>query len=119
MATAKILILTTTLTGNPIQEANQRNLRTKLQGKGFAFDELDGMEPSNHDVRTELFELSGIKGKFPQIFIVRNDGKKEFVGDYEKFESLLELDELPEDVLAANPDIMTFAKTFAGCELSA
>ena len=113
----KVLLLVTSLTGNPIQEATQRNIRTAFQAKKIVFDELDAMLPENRDRRNELFEKSGLKGKFPQVFIISNAGL-EFVGDGEKLNELLELDDLPAEVVDANPDIMNFTKTFANCQKS-
>ena len=113
----RILILTSSCPSNTIVEVNQRNLKTKLKGKGFAFDEIDGMDPDNHDLRSKLFTLSGLKGQYPQIFIKQESSDIQFIADYEKFESLLELETLPQEVLASNPDIVTFAATFTGCEV--
>ena len=113
----KVLLLVTSLTGNPIQEATQRKIRTSFQAKKIVFDELDAMLPENRDRRNELFEKSGLKGKFPQAFIISNAGL-EFVGDGEKLNELLELDDLPAEVLDANPGITNFTKTFANCQKS-
>ena len=92
---------------------------TKLKGKGIAHDEVDGLLPENKERRTQLFEASGLKGKYPQVFIVTNTNGAEdikFVGDAEKFDELLEMDTIPLEILDANPDIVTFDMMFKDCE---
>jgi hypothetical protein len=67
--------------------------------------------PENKELRTILFKTSGVTGRYPQIFIKRGDETK-FVGDYDKFSELCELAQMPAEVLAANPDIVTFDHVF-------
>ncbi len=92
---------------------------TKFKAKGVAFDEVDGYLPENLERRSQLFGISGLKGKYPQAFIVDISTGEElitFIGDSEKMDELLECDDLPEEVLAANPDIPNFNKVFLTCE---
>ncbi len=91
---------------------------TALKGKGLTFDTVDGYLPEQKEQRDKLFGISGLRGKYPQVF-VRTGDEIEFIGDAEAFNELLELDDLPVEVLAANPDIVTFAKRFAACEKTA
>ena len=112
----RVVILTSSLGTNPLQEVAQRNMITALKAKGYAFDEVDGLQPENKDRRNALFECSGLKGKYPQVFIQTSETETTFVGDGEAFNELLEMDDVPAEVLSANPDIKTFTSTFAECD---
>mmetsp|Transcript_21280 Transcript_21280/g.33301 ORF Transcript_21280/g.33301 Transcript_21280/m.33301 type:complete len:88 (+) Transcript_21280:450-713(+) len=84
-----------------------------MQAKKLRFREVDGLDPANKELRSQLFELSGLRGKYPQVFIERED-RFEFVGAYERFENLVDCNDLPQDVIAAN-GITTFDMVFADC----
>jgi hypothetical protein len=47
------------------------------------------------------------------VFLQETDGKYVSAGDFDEIQSLNDTDSLPPDVLAANPNIPTFRKTFA------
>ena len=69
------------------QRTNQDRARTILNGainaslsssssqEEVAIKEIDATDPSNKELRTELFQVSGIHGDYPQIFI-RHDEKQ-------------------------------------------
>jgi hypothetical protein len=46
-------------------------------------------------LRNELFGISGIKGKYPQVFLTNKADSTVFVGDFEKVQSLVENNDLP------------------------
>lgn len=48
----------------------------------YKFDMLDGVDPELRDRRNELFELSGLRGQYPQFFLVSDDSTV-FWGDWE------------------------------------
>ena len=106
--------MTTSIPSTTTIEANQASILTMLAGKGVSrVEQIDGAVEANREKRGELFTLSDKRGVYPQVFIEDADGKTEFVGDFEGVESLNECSALPAEVLAANPDIMTFEKAFA------
>lgn len=72
-----------------------------------------GVLPENKDARSAMFESSGKRGTYPQVFIKDAAGVYTSVGDFDEVQSLNDTDTLPPDVLAANPDIPTFKKVFA------
>uniref|UniRef100_A0A6S9DD94 Uncharacterized protein n=1 Tax=Ditylum brightwellii TaxID=49249 RepID=A0A6S9DD94_9STRA len=94
------------------QASNQSKTMTILDGKKVPFEKVDGMDPEQRDRRNELFNISGIRGNYPQFFFVDKNGKTEFFGDYEKFEIINDSSSYPADVLEANPDIETWEKVF-------
>ena len=58
-----------------------------------------------------MFKLSGLVGQYPQVFIQRG-GDIAFVGNADTLNELLECDNLPEEVISANPNIPSFSKVF-------
>lgn len=63
-----------------------------------------------HRRRNELFSTSGIRANYPQFFLVDEDQTISFLGDYEKINAVNDASSLPEEVLDANPSIMTWDK---------
>jgi hypothetical protein len=57
-----------------------------------------------------MFAISGKRAVYPQCFFVSPGGDMEFVADWDAFESLMECESIPGDVLASNPAIQTFTK---------
>jgi len=94
------------------QDQDQRRARDMLTSKGIVFEEIDGALEENKVRRNELFECSGARGKYPQIFINNSDGTLRFVGMWDQLETLNDLSQLPPETLAQNPDIETFEQVF-------
>mmetsp|Transcript_7824 Transcript_7824/g.11571 ORF Transcript_7824/g.11571 Transcript_7824/m.11571 type:complete len:91 (-) Transcript_7824:621-893(-) len=49
------------------QASNQSKTMTILDGKKVPFEKVDGMDPEQRDRRNELFNISGIRGNYPQV----------------------------------------------------
>ncbi len=96
-------------------QVRQRKLVAAMESKKVRFTEVDGSDPEQKDVRGQLFELSGLRGKYPQVFLKDEGGQYSFVGDWDEFEGLLDSDALPPEVLKENPGIKTFTAVFACC----
>ncbi|EEC43046.1 predicted protein [Phaeodactylum tricornutum CCAP 1055/1] len=63
---------------------NQEKAYSVLTNKGIPFETLDGIDPDNVQRRNTLFRISGLRGTYPQFFIV--DGHTtEFWGDWNRF----------------------------------
>lgn len=69
---------------------NQQNVMTVLDSKGIKYEALDGANPANKSLRNELFSLSEKRGKYPQIFLVK-DRRKQFWGDMDTFHDANEM----------------------------
>jgi hypothetical protein len=63
--------------------------------------------------RNELFRMSGIRGNYPQFFLVEKDGSVSFLGNWNAIEEMNDASGLPEEILEANPGIPTW-KTVLG-----
>ncbi len=66
--------------------------------------------------RNELFLISGIRGCYPQFFFVQADGTITYFGNWDKLEAINEASSLPDDILEANPQIMTWGEVFGNME---
>ena len=64
--------------------------------------------------RNELFGISGVRGQYPQFFIVDENKKTAFLGNWDTIEGINDNSHLPENVLNENPSIMTWKKVFEG-----
>jgi hypothetical protein len=85
--------------------------------KAFKIDHkvVDGADSVNHDLRTELFGISGQKGKYPQVFLTNKSDSTVFIGDFDKVQSLVEDNNMPEEVLKKN-GVKNFITTFEGAK---
>ena len=63
--------------------------------------------------RNELFKLSGLRGVYPQFFVLEGEEELEFLGDWEKIEAINDASSLPQEILMNNPSIMTWDKVMA------
>eukprot|EP00752_Nemacystus_decipiens_P004965 g4517.t1 len=107
----KCILLYSSCCMDPIQDQDQRRCRDLMKGKGVPYQQVDGSEGSDRELRNTLWSVSGHRGKYPQVFIER-DGEHEFVGLWSDIEGLNECEELPPEILAANPEIKTFRAVF-------
>ena len=99
------------------QEGNTRRCRDLLTARNVKFEELDGNDTELKEKRNEFFTISGVRGQYPQLFKLPVDGGTPvFVGVWEKIESLNECDDIPPEVLEANPSIETLTKVLSDCE---
>lgn len=60
--------------------------------------------------RNELFAISGIRGNYPQFFLVDEHDNVEFLGNWDKIEAVNDASSLPDEILEANPSIITWDK---------
>ena len=113
---SKLLILESKTVGQSTQSGNTERCFSLLAAKKAAYVTVDGSDEAQKPVRDLLFGLSGIRGNYPQVFkiavekVVENgmdtDGVT-FVGSWDDVEKMNEMNEIPPEVLEANPDIVT------------
>jgi len=85
------------IAGTPInraQQSMQERAVAILQENGVHSDFVNGANPAEYNVRDTLFDLSGLYGAYPQLFLVEDDGTAEFFGDFEKLMRLSNSGEL-------------------------
>mmetsp|Transcript_11929 Transcript_11929/g.29940 ORF Transcript_11929/g.29940 Transcript_11929/m.29940 type:complete len:125 (+) Transcript_11929:24-398(+) len=114
MATSHVAVaLMTTLEGDPNRASAQSWLRTVLANKKVEHQEVDGSDEANKALRDKLFELSGKRGSYPQVFLQKRDTEEyQFVGLFEDVQNANEIS----GMVASNPDFASnpevVAKTF-------
>jgi len=68
-----LLVLISSTSGSPTQVKNQNRALTIVEACGVQPEVLDASDPANALVRDELCDMSGIRGRFPQFFLVQGD----------------------------------------------
>ncbi|GMI51696.1 hypothetical protein TeGR_g7429 [Tetraparma gracilis] len=122
-----ILVLHSSNVGQAVQSGNTERCFSLLSAKKIEPLRVDGSDEAQLAPRDKLFGVSGIRGNYPQVFKVpigydvAGGGAEsvEFVGAWGKVEELNEMNEIPKDVLAANPDIVTLDSVLANVATSA
>mmetsp|Transcript_17367 Transcript_17367/g.25489 ORF Transcript_17367/g.25489 Transcript_17367/m.25489 type:complete len:111 (+) Transcript_17367:106-438(+) len=90
----KLLVLISKGVSDRTQASNQRRAITILDSKGIPYETIDGMDPDQRDRRNELFGISGVRGNYPQFFLVQMDndggenGVTSYLGDWGKLEEI-------------------------------
>lgn len=92
------------------QSGNQSKVLDWLHSWKVPHSIVDGMDPAQREMRNKLFNLSGIRGNYPQFFFEFIDGTINFLGNFDKMESLNETGGLPAEVLAQHPELETWDK---------
>jgi len=108
----KLLVLISRGVSDRTQAANQSRALTLLRAKNTPYLEVDGNDPEMKEIRDELFQISNLRGNYPQFFLAFPDGSTTFLGDWEKVEAINDSSDLPEDILENNPNIETWEKVF-------
>lgn len=78
-----------------------------LKSRKISYEMVDGADPALRDVRNELFSISGMRGVYPQFFMIENSEIR-FLGDFEAVESMNDASALPREILERNPQILTW-----------
>lgn len=128
---SKILILFSSLSSDSAQVANQRRLEDLIKSYKYDFYKVDGASPDQKDFRSKLFDVSKVRGKYPQCFI-ETGGEFEFIGLWDQvqkhvmrillednhlymylcrqMEVLADCESLPKEVLEGNLEIKTLSR---------
>jgi hypothetical protein len=123
--TTFVLVLSSTL-GSQHRTREQRALMW-LDSLGIPYQRLDGSDPVNKQQRNHLFEISGLRGEYPQFFVCTTNSSSghpdasiaitttnftshntTFLGDYDTVEGIHDATSLPAEILEANPNVMTW-----------
>ena len=58
--------------------------------------------------RNQLFEISGLTGQYPQLFLIEQAEETRFLGDWAEIEAINDASSLPRDFRDANPALGTW-----------
>ena len=114
-AMSTVVLLLSSLTTDLIAEVNQRKAENILEAHKVVFTKIDASLEENKAIRDQLFKVSNVRAKYPQVFI-KNGDEYTFVGDYDTVEQLNECDSLSKEILDANPTLQYLRKVFSSCE---
>ena len=94
------------------QSSNQEKALNWFINRHVPHNIIDGMDPEQREMRNRLFDISGIRGNYPQFFFEFQDGTINYMGDFEKVHVLNETSGLPAEILAQHPGMETWDKMF-------
>lgn len=94
------------------QETHQATALRLFNVKQIPYTIVDGMDPDQRQARNELFNISGLRGNYPQFFFQYQNGTIKYLGNFFTLERLNESSNLPAEVLSRHVDIETFEKVF-------
>ena len=80
--TEKTIVLFTSMPQTLVEVAQAR-LDNVLKGKKIEYEKINGVAEENKPIRDQLFGISNERGKYPQIFLRKEDGTYKFVGLWE------------------------------------
>lgn len=93
-STLQAVLLITSMPKDLATEGLQRKVQDVLSSKGVLVSTVDGAVAQNKDERSAMFELSGKRAVYPQLFKQNvADGSRTFVADGEGFMHMLELND--------------------------
>ena len=96
--TNKLLVLVSNLALKREVTSNQQMAYTILEAARIPYEVIDGSDTANLSRRNELFQLSGLRGQYPQFFQVKGGTNgTTFVGDWEYFQMANECGTLRRD----------------------
>lgn len=110
---SEVVLLESSTPGNVKTIQCQKRAQMLLSSRGIPYYTIDGANPINKANRDVLFDISGIRAKYPQFFVSRNATRTTILGDWETVEAITDATNLPEEFLEANPSIMTWDKVLA------
>lgn len=78
------IVLISSLNSSNEQEKNTRNVIAILNAKKIKQQYIDGAQEEFNTRRDELFQISGLRGQYPQVFLQHQDTQQiEFLGNYD------------------------------------
>ena len=107
----RVMMLVTSLETTNEVEKNQTFLRQLFKGRKVPFVEFDGADQKNKEERDRLFDMSQKRGGYPQVFIEGPSGTR-YVGDFVDVVGMADNEDYPPEILAKNPQIVTFDQFF-------
>ena len=110
-----ILMLVTNMGMNRTQVQNQQRATMMLNALNITYETVDGSDPSNKEIRNELFAISDTRGAYPQFFVVTDHGDNSevqisFLGEFETIEGINDSSSLPDEILDAHPSLLTWSR---------
>ncbi|OQR93177.1 hypothetical protein THRCLA_22332 [Thraustotheca clavata] len=114
--TKKCIVLVSHQSFSAENKSNTSSLNALLDAKKIKRDEVDGSAEHNVERRNQLFNISGVRGTYPQVFLQDEDeSTPQFIGFFEAIQDMNEMNDLPAELVQQN-NILTFDAVFADVE---
>ncbi|CAJ1970042.1 unnamed protein product [Cylindrotheca closterium] len=104
----KLLLLISTMKVCRKQHHRQDRAMQILRAKRIPFDTVDAADQTLIERRNELFEISGIRGQYPQFFLTEKTGETHYIGDWDTIENINDTSGLPQAMIETNPGAVTW-----------
>eukprot|EP00978_Attheya_sp_CCMP212_P049655 scaffold692990_cov51-Attheya_sp.AAC.1 len=86
----RLIVLISHGVNDRTQSAHQKQTMHLLVTMKVPHELVDGMDPDQKERRNALFQISDIRGNYPQFFFENEDGSIIFYGKWEKVQDLNE-----------------------------
>ncbi|KAJ0401900.1 hypothetical protein P43SY_003517 [Pythium insidiosum] len=97
------VVLTSSMVSIADQKAQIEKTKHILDGNRIIYTEIDCSMEDNRATRDRYFELSGVRGNYPQVFLQSEDGQDiKYLGSFAEIEQLNEMCDIPQEILDAN-----------------
>eukprot|EP01083_Nonionella_stella_P275205 934604_1 len=94
MQEPKVVLLWSSLSTNHTQAGAQKRMHDLLIHKDIRFELLDGSQDSQNQNRNNFFNISKLRGKYPQLFIVSNNNSQlNFIGMDDDIQELVDIEQ--------------------------
>merc|ERR1712062_726505 len=90
------VLLWSSLASNAHQTSAQKSMNDKLKAHKVRFEQLDGAQGENKNLRNKLFNCSNVRGKYPQVFIVDAEDKLTYMGNDEDIQGMVDSETMEE-----------------------
>jgi hypothetical protein len=107
----KLIVLISNGCHDRTQSSNQSKALDWFNSRSVPYILVDGNDARQRGRRNELFEVSTVRGNYPQFFFQHKDGNMSYF-NFERLEGLNETSGLPPEVLAQHPELETWEKVF-------
>ena len=107
----KLIVLISRGCHDRTQSANQSKALDWFNSRNVPYEIVDGMDANQRERRNELFDVSEVRGNYPQFFFEHKEGTLVYF-NFERLESLMETSGFPPDMLAQHPELETWDKVF-------
>ena len=85
----KLIVLLSKFSGTLQQRTKQDRALSILKGRKINnIEEVDGSAPINKDLRNLLFGISGVRGDYPQFFLLNDQDNVIYLGNYDWIEHM-------------------------------
>jgi len=105
------------LISNGISERKQayhQNLSLNLlNARRMLYETVDGADPTQTVRRNKLFNISGIRGMYPQWFLANGDDDIIYIGDWPKISEINDNDDIPAELRSSISGLVTWDMLFS------